>query len=212
LARRDARLRRVGEQHSETFWQALCASRASHPGVEVAFKMEAPIVTVCARDIHCAAALANVCGIVGVKRSAVTSLHEKIIVSVADTRKIEMLVALDGRVLVDRAYFDIALRHALAKLIAARQRLLHRFRRECVRRLPLVAGAVLPADDKRQRRPRRRWPRARDRRARRTSNAFCVASTTSSGDDALFLLELPMCGATDPARRACRRSSTRIRS
>jgi tRNA(Phe) wybutosine-synthesizing methylase Tyw3 len=194
------------EQHSATFWQALSAQRASNPGVEVAFKMEAPIVTVCARDIHCAAALASVCASAGVKRSAVTSLHEKIIVSVADTRKIEMLVALDGRVLVDRAYFDTALRHALAKLIAARQRLLHRFRRECVRRLPLMPGAVLPvvvddagagadaADD--DGREREIDERAAEQRA-------TASSTTSSDPLCLFvLLELPMCAATDPARRA----------
>jgi tRNA G37 N-methylase Trm5/tRNA(Phe) wybutosine-synthesizing methylase Tyw3 len=191
------------EVHSETFWQALCSQSTSAIGVEVAFKMEAPIVTVCARDIHCAAALAHVCRIAGVKRSAVTSLHDKIIVSVADTRKIEMLVALDGRVLVDRAYFDTALRHALAKLIAARQRLLHRFRRECGRRLPCMPGATLPAiaddngdddDNDDDGREREIDERAAEQRT--------TASSATSSDDALFVLQLPLCAATDPARRA----------
>jgi tRNA G37 N-methylase Trm5/tRNA(Phe) wybutosine-synthesizing methylase Tyw3 len=187
--------------HCDAFWQALTTQRALTAGFEVVFKMEAPIVTVCARDIHCAAAIAHVCRIAGVKRAAVTSLQDKIIVSIADTRKIEMLVALDGKLLVDRAYFDVAVAHALARLVAARQRLLQRFRRECVGRLALMPGAVLPvvndaalqdaADDD--------VDGDVDLEGARTT-ATAAPSVVAASDD-FFVLSVPMCAATDQARR-----------
>jgi tRNA G37 N-methylase Trm5/tRNA(Phe) wybutosine-synthesizing methylase Tyw3 len=186
--------------HCEAFWQALTTQRALTAGFEVVFKMEAPIVTVCARDIHCAAAIAHVCRIAGVKRSAVTSLQDKIIVSIADTRKIEMLVALDGKLLVDRAYFDVTVTHALARLVAARQRLLQRFRRECIGRLALMPGAVLPlvsdaaldaADDD--------VDGDVDLEGARTTATAAPSVVAASGD--FFVLSVPMCAATDQARR-----------
>lgn len=116
-------------------WQALTSAKL-RANCEVWFKevrrirvssatiivllQEAPIVAVCARTIDDAQAIANVCKISGVKRSAITSLSEKIILSIADTHKVETVVANETGVLIDKKYFDVMVRIAHAKLIFGR--------------------------------------------------------------------------------------------
>ena len=74
----------------------------------------------CARTIDSAQAIANVCRISGVKRSAITSLSDKIVLSIADTHKVETIVANETGVLIDRKYFDVMVKTALTKLIFGR--------------------------------------------------------------------------------------------
>lgn len=144
---------------AEALWTALCGKLTRNDArLQVWFKAEAPIVAVCARDIDAAQALRHVCRIAGVKRAAVTSLDANIVLSIADTHKVETLVASAGRVLVTRDYFgrcrfqrasmrthaprsdarrraDLMVRVANEKLLVGRQRL-ERFRAELLRRLP----------------------------------------------------------------------------
>lgn len=132
------------QANKDSLWQALVeygnevrlCKRCLGFSSQVWFKQEAPIVTLCARNIDAAHAMAKVCKIAGVKRSAITSLQEKIILSIADTKKVETLVALDGNILPTKAYFDVMVETAQQKLEAGREKLFDQFTAEFLKRLP----------------------------------------------------------------------------
>jgi tRNA wybutosine-synthesizing protein 3 len=99
---------------TDRLWAALTSERARRDAaLEVWFKMEAPIVAVCARTLNDALAIHNVCRIAGVKRAAITSVHDKIVLSIADTHKVETLVARAGGCLVSREYFVTMVRQVM---------------------------------------------------------------------------------------------------
>ena len=81
------------------------------------------------------------CRIAGVKRAAVTSLDKNIVLSIADTHKVETLCASGGVVLVTRDYFRVMCRCANEKLLVGRQRM-QRLLDELVRRLPPAVDAT----------------------------------------------------------------------
>ena len=75
-------------------------------------------------------ALRVVCRIAGLKRSAITSLDKSIVLSIADTQKVETLCARGGRVLVSHEYFREMYRVANDKLQFGRQRMEQRLARD----------------------------------------------------------------------------------
>jgi tRNA(Phe) wybutosine-synthesizing methylase Tyw3 len=126
------------ESNVDRLWSALSGANAlkQTPGYQVWLKQEAPIVAICARNIDSAHAMAKVCKIAGIKRSAITSLQDKIILSVADTRKVETLVAIDGQILPTQQYFAKMVQVAHQKLVLGRTRMFETFAQELIDRLP----------------------------------------------------------------------------
>eukprot|EP01116_Phalansterium_solitarium_P010444 TRINITY_DN25207_c0_g1_i1.p1 TRINITY_DN25207_c0_g1~~TRINITY_DN25207_c0_g1_i1.p1 ORF type:complete len:210 (-),score=48.12 TRINITY_DN25207_c0_g1_i1:83-712(-) len=79
-------------------------SRQTAPGAEVWYKMEPPILAICARSVECAQQLMDVARGAGIKRASITGTKGRVMVVIMDTQRMETLVARDGRLLLSDEY------------------------------------------------------------------------------------------------------------
>jgi len=92
-------------------------------GAEIWYKLEPPIIAVTSRNVESAQALLDVARSSGLKRCYITSTHHgRVILGLADTQRIETLVALNGKLLVSPEYIFQMTEIANQKLAKSRQR------------------------------------------------------------------------------------------
>jgi tRNA wybutosine-synthesizing protein 3 len=91
-------------------------------GNQIWFKMEPPILHVCARDAESAQQLLASVQSLGYKHAGI-SPGDRIIVEIIDNPKVETPIALDGNLLVDEDYLDALVGIANGKLKQTRTRL-----------------------------------------------------------------------------------------
>jgi len=96
--------------------------RIKEPGVEVWFKMEAPILALCARSIEHAQKMINVARGSGIKRASITGVKDRIMLVLFDSKRIEAPIAIDGNLIITNEYLEILIKQGNEKLAAARER------------------------------------------------------------------------------------------
>ncbi len=90
---------------------------------QVWFKMESPILHVCARTLPAAEHLITLCHQVGIKHAGIIGTKKRMMVEIFDAVRTEALIAADGDVLVSDGYIRRLVEDANAKLEVTRHRL-----------------------------------------------------------------------------------------
>lgn len=97
-------------------------SKLSSAG-EIWLKEEGMILHVSCRTIEHAVALVGAAREAGLKRSGIISASNKITVEIIDTEKLELPIAMEGRLLVPEDYLDIVLDMANEKMKRTRNKI-----------------------------------------------------------------------------------------
>ena len=86
------------------------------PSGLVWFREEAMILHVCAASVEGAILLLRLAYSLGFKRSGVISISPKVILELGSTEKVDVPIALDGSLLVDKQYLSLLVKIANVKL------------------------------------------------------------------------------------------------
>jgi len=84
--------------------------------------MESPIIAICARDLTSAQQMLDIARANGIKKGSITGIRNKIMVLLVDSKKIETIVAKDGKILLPDEYIREMFQLANEKLIQSRER------------------------------------------------------------------------------------------
>lgn len=112
------------EQQSVEAKKNPLGERIEDEETEIWFKMEPPIVAIRTRDIQSAALLLNHARANHLKNCAIRSLGNdgKVMVTLVDTHRVETLLAINGKMLVDEKYVQTLVEISNLKLVASRKR------------------------------------------------------------------------------------------
>ncbi len=106
----------------ETFFKAC----SSLPPEAIMFHMEGMILHVCCSTLPDAERLLTLARDAGFKRSGISSISnnsKKVIVEIIDTQRLELPLAMEGRLLVSEDYLDCLIREANKKLQETRKKM-----------------------------------------------------------------------------------------
>jgi tRNA wybutosine-synthesizing protein 3 len=120
----------------QQIWQTL-HQRIEQPDYEVWFKMEAPIIHLCARDLESAQWFLAHCKAVGLKHAAIMGTTPRVMLEIMGRTAIETLLCVDGQILINEYYIETMIKKANKKLQLARQpfnQLLYRLRNNTTKR------------------------------------------------------------------------------
>jgi tRNA wybutosine-synthesizing protein 3 len=92
-------------------------------GYELWFKMESPILHVCACDIKSAQKLLSLAQQAGLKHTGIISTSRRVMLEIYDTTRVDALLAHNGKMLVDDEYIKIITDIANEKLALTRKRM-----------------------------------------------------------------------------------------
>eukprot|EP00727_Mastigamoeba_balamuthi_P014602 m51a1_g9768 hypothetical protein (260) ;mRNA; f:1651954-1653061 len=102
---------------------AVLVSHKPSPGSEVWLRMESPIVQICARDLDVGQHILNMARACGFKKPTLTGVRGKVIVSIVDTKRVEVPVWIGGKLVVSKEYVELVVRQCNEKLAASRRRM-----------------------------------------------------------------------------------------
>ena len=109
--------------HSTVTAEEIEKALAGAGSDSVWFKIEAPILHICARDLECAYRLMKLANDSGLRRSSIISISRRIICELFFPEKIECPVSDVGRMLVDGNYIRVLISYANKKLVSTRKKL-----------------------------------------------------------------------------------------
>jgi len=107
--------------NADSILEAL-ASRQQVTGAELWYKMEPPILAICARTVGHAQRFMDVARTAGIKRVSITGTRDKIMLVVMDTQRMETMLAKDGRLMVSNEYIREITAVANEKLSKSREK------------------------------------------------------------------------------------------
>lgn len=90
---------------------------------EVWMMQEAPIMHICARDMHNAEHFMEVCRTAGFKRATIISVTPRIIIELLGSEKMETVIFAEGQNFVSEEYRDTLIKHANDKLTKSKAKL-----------------------------------------------------------------------------------------
>ncbi|KAH3761898.1 tRNA wybutosine-synthesizing protein 2/3/4 [Pelomyxa schiedti] len=102
--------------------EAMKGKILQNEGFEVWLKMESPIVAICARNLEAAQKLLIVAKGLGFKKPTLTGVHNKVMVSIVDNKKLEVPIAMNGTQLAPDTYIATCINLANKKLLSSRAR------------------------------------------------------------------------------------------
>jgi tRNA wybutosine-synthesizing protein 3 len=96
---------------------------AKLPQETVWFRMEAPILHICAKDMDCADSLLKIANDSGFRRSSILTFRKRIIIEIMIPERLDTPVIENKEILISKDYMNILVRHANLRLKKTRNKL-----------------------------------------------------------------------------------------
>ncbi|MBN1503324.1 hypothetical protein JW930_07330 [Candidatus Woesearchaeota archaeon] len=109
--------------HSPIQYKDISKLLDTLPSETIYFRMESPIIHLCARDLSSAEYLLKSANNAGLRRCAVIALGKRIIIEISPLDRIDVPVAENSRLLVDKVYIDYLIDRANRLLIKTRKKM-----------------------------------------------------------------------------------------
>jgi tRNA wybutosine-synthesizing protein 3 len=109
--------------HDKVSFKAISEALEALPEENVWFRMEPPIIHICARDMETADSLLKIANDSGFRRSALLSFKKRIVIEIMIPEKMDAPIAQEGKLIVDTAYLKTLIKYANLRLKKSREKL-----------------------------------------------------------------------------------------
>ena len=99
-------------KHGKVNFKEVKKAMENLPKEAVWLKQESMIIHICCRDIDAAKSMLKICQQSGLKRAGIVTIGKRVMIEAFGTDRMDTIVALKGRVLVDDDYIKILIREA----------------------------------------------------------------------------------------------------
>jgi tRNA wybutosine-synthesizing protein 3 len=109
--------------HDKVSFKSISDALESLPEENIWFRMEPPILHICARDMQKADILLKIANDTGFRRSALLSFKKRIVIEIMIPEKMDAPIAEKGKLIVDENYIKTLIKHGNLRLKKSREKL-----------------------------------------------------------------------------------------